>query len=307
MQVSQTGFRRISVGTVAMNKPRDSREVEIWMSEKRPMLNGELTDTIETKTSKVSGSTARRRTVTVNTSNTVKATWKGDGSSRITPPDLRRGDQVEVWQYGTVDVYYWSVLDTGETSVRKRETITHALSNTTDEKDNTPTPDNSWFWTISTHDKLVTLRTNKNDGEAHAYVLELNVKDSNFVIADDIGNYIQLNSNDNRIELETATGAKFHLNAQDILAECRNFSLNASGKIALNGQTMEVTVPKTQWEGNVDLKGNLGLTGSMTGGGGEFTMNSPANFSKSIQHQGKSIGTDHKHRGDSGGVTGGVL
>ena len=292
----QSQFKMISISYVAENKLRTTDEVEISLVEALPFINGELASDKTQETVDCVNSRGDSQTFSVYTANTIRAQWLGDGTNRVSSPDVRRGDKVEVYQFGDTDQYFWKVFNEPGVSNRKRETVVTAYSNTTDETDNKPTPDNSWIHEVNTHEKTVTFRTNKADGEPFAYTTQIDAKVGNVVVADDIGNYIQMNSRDQLIEIETASGARLELNKEDIEMLCNNFKLKAGGKIEMEAGSGSVKIPTTQWEGNVELKGNLSVTGNMLGtGGGTYTFNGK------LINNGKNVGDTHTHDNVQGG------
>lgn len=306
----QSQFREVSIGTVAENKLRTSNEIEIWLDEIHPIVDGEVVGGYETDSVSCTNIYGDQQTFTVKTSNTITATWRGDGTNRFTAPDVRRGERVRIYQFGDTDKYFWTVVNTPGETTRKRETVVTLFSNTTDEQDNTPSPENSWYQEVNTHEKLITTQTNKNDGEPYAYTQQINAKEGNVVVvSDDIGNYIQLNSGDQHIELETAAGAKIEIIKEDVFIKCTNFELDASGVVKINGKTGQVTIPNTTWKGNVDMTGNLSLTGNMVGkAGGTYTFNGNTVTTGQISNNGKNIGSGHRHGGvDTGSGTSGPV
>lgn len=296
----QSLLRVISVGVAAENKLLNSRVVEVVLSEQQSFINGEIKSDFKTETAKGVDAYGNPFEVTVNLANTVSATWFGDGTNRATPPDLRRGDRVEILQYAEVDKFYWRARPLPGTSTRKLETVTHFFSNTQDESDNTPSAANSWFQEVSTHNKTWTTKTNKNDGEAYEYTQQIDAKNGNVVLsADDVGNYVQMNSKDSIIELVNAMGSflhldqgKAHLNADNIVFTAKSkIQIQCGGSsISITPGAMDVNVAATTW------KGNIGLTGAITvEGGGSFTVNSSADFQGDIKHKGVDVGKDHTH------------
>jgi hypothetical protein len=173
------------------------------------------------------------------------------------------------------------------------------FSNTADENDNQATPENSWYQEVNTHEKHITTKTNKNDGEPYAYTQQINAKEGNVVVvADDIGNYIQLNSSEQHIELETAAGARMELLKEDVIITCRNYIVKASNQITMNAKTGTVTIPETTWTGNITQKGNLSITGNMVGmAGGTYTFNGKTITNGELTNNGKNVGDGHKHLG----------
>lgn len=301
--MEQSQLRVISIGYVAENKARSTREVEISLVEALPFIHGEIDSNLVQETVDCKSSNGDSLSFSVYTSNTIRAKWMGDGTNRVSSPDVRRGDKVEVLQYGDTDQYFWRAYnDPNAPNVRKLETVVTAYSNTKDETQNEPNPDNSWIHEVNTHEKTVTFKTNKADGEPFAYTTQIDAKSGNVVVADDIGNYIQMNSKDQHIELETAAGGRIEIKMEDIIMTCLNFTLNAKENITVNGKKAMVTVPTTEWEGNIAQKGNYSLQGDMTGkAGGTYTFNGNVVTQGGITNNGKNIGAEHTHKGVQSG------
>lgn len=296
-------WRLISIGYCAENKLRSSHELSVLLVEKNPFVNGEVTaditeDKVEGKDSK-----GNNFSETVKMSNTVTAKWKGEGSNRVSSPDVRRGERVEVWKYGNNDEYYWSLLEHVGETVRRRETVIHAFSNTIDESQTTLTPENAWVQEISTHDKVATLiQTNKSDGEKYAYTIQVNVKENAVVIADDVGNFIQLDSDENQITLRNQDGSFIDMKRKKITINCEELEINATNSWKLTSKQGDVKVSATSWKGEFILKGGL------TASGGKYSMDGDLSHTGRITNNGKNIGHDHTHGGVRGGSgnTGGV-
>lgn len=306
----QSQFREISIGTVAENKLRTSNEIEIWLEEFHPLVDGEVVGGYNEDSIDCTNVYGDRLSFSVKLSNTVTATWRGDGTNRYTAPDVRRGEQVRVFQFGDTDKYVWEVVNGPGETTRKRETVITVFSNTADENDNQATPENSWYQEVNTHEKHITTKTNKNDGEPYAYTQQINAKEGNVVVvADDIGNYIQLNSSEQHIELETAAGARVELLKEDVIITCRNYIVKASNQITMNAKTGAVTIPETTWTGNISQKGNLSITGNMVGmAGGTYTFNGKTITNGELTNNGKNVGDSHKHLGvNTGNGTSGTV
>ena len=298
----QSQFREVSIGTVAENKLRTSNEIEIWLDEIHPIVDGEVVGGYETDSVSCTNIYGDQQTFTVKTSNTITATWRGDGTNRFTAPDVRRGERVRIYQFGDTDKYFWTVVNTPGETTRKRETVVTLFSNTTDEQDNTPSPENSWYQEVNTHEKLITTQTNKNDGEPFAYTQQINAKEGNVVVvADDIGNYIQMNSTDQHITLETAAGAKIEIIKEDIFINCRNYTVNASGSITTKTPKATHNEDQVVYVGSTfDLKMD-----KLTYVASKYTIqSSTVDISGgSLIHNGSNVGNTHFHIGNQGKPT----
>lgn len=297
-------FKLVSVGYVAANKERTSHDVEILLAESVPFTNGEIVSGVNIETVDGVDIYGNKQSFKVQTSNTIRATWKGDGTNRVSSPDVRRGEKVNVYQYSNVDKYYWEAINQPGVNPRKLETATELFSNTRDESQTELNETNSWIKEFSTHDKRITLKTNKSDGEKWAYTIQVDIKTGNVVVADDIGNYIQMNSAEQFVEYETSAGGHVSLNKKTFKVICDNFIIEASDNYTANiggnysttvGGSGAFKIPTTSWTGTVNWGG-----GSYSFGGAT-TFNAAVVTSSSITNMGKNIGAGHTHNGVRGG------
>lgn len=207
-------LKMVSFGTVAANKLLSSMDIEVVPVEKLTMLNGELTDNLVTETTKGVDSSGAAFESTAKNAVSVTARWLPFGSNRKTAPDVRRGEQVCIWQYGDADKYYWSELEYNG-KLRKLETVVFMISNTKAEEEEAAA-ENTYFFSWSTHDKIVQLHTSISDGEPFGYDFILNTKDGNLQITDTIENTVFLDSAAKRIVLKNAAGTFFDLNDENL-------------------------------------------------------------------------------------------
>lgn len=288
LTINESMLKPISVGYVAVNKLRNSVEVEVILAEVNPFVSGEIVDGIETVSVDGVGPDGAAQTFTIKMSNTIRATWMGDSTNRISAPDVRRGDKVQILQYGNVDKFYWQVVTEPGINIRKKETIIEAISNTTDENQTELNSGNSWFKEFSTHDKKISIVTNKSDGEKWAFTLQLDVGNGNLVVADDTGMFIQMNSEDETIELGTTSGGLVKLVKKVLTMDLDDW------KVTSKKATFDIG--DTTWNGSVNYNA------------GNYTYNGKATFKAGVFDNGKSIGIDHQHsnvkngENNSGGV-----
>ena len=275
LTINESMLKPISVGYVAVNKLRNTVEVEVILAEINPFVSGEIVDGIETVSVDGVGPDGAAQSFTIKTSNTIRATWMGDSTNRISAPDVRRGDKVQILQYGNVDKFYWQTVTEPGINIRKKETIIEAISNTTDEKQTELNPGNSWFKEFSTHDKKISIVTNKSDGEKWAFTLQLDVGSGNLVVADDTGMFIQMNSEDESIELGTTSGGLVKLVKKVLTMELDDW------KVTSKSATFDIG--DTTWNGSVKYNA------------GTYTYNGQATFKAGVFDNNKSIGIDHKH------------
>ena len=289
LTINESLLKPISIGYVANNKLRNTIDIEVVLAETTPFVSGELVSGVTQLSVDGVAPNGDAQTFTIQTTNAIRAEWLGDGTNRISAPDVRRGEKVQIFQYSNVDKYYWQTITQPGVNVRKKETIIEAISNTTDETQTQLTAENSWYKEFSTHDKRITIKTNKSDGEKWAYTLQLDVGSGNLVFADDTGMFVQVNSEDESIELGTTSGGLVKL-VKKVL------TLDNLDEFIVNSKKGSFNIGETEWKGSVNYSA------------GTYTYNGKATFKSGIFDNNKSIGVDHQHSnvrngdGTSGGV-----
>lgn len=289
LTINESLLKPISIGYVANNKLRNTIDIDVILAETTPFVSGELVSGVTQLSVDGTAPNGDAQTFTIQTTNAIRAEWLGDGTNRISAPDVRRGEKVQIFQYSNIDKYYWQTITQPGVNVRKKETIIEAISNTTDETQTQLTAENSWYKEFSTHDKRMTIKTNKSDGEKWAYTLQLDVGSGNLVFADDTGMFVQVNSEDETIELGTTSGGLVKLVK-------RVLTLDNLDEFIVNSKKGTFNIDQSEWKGSVNYSA------------GTYTYNGKATFKSGIFDNNKSIGVDHQHSdvrsGDSnsGGV-----
>ncbi len=268
-------LQMISFGIVAANKALSSKTIEVTPTELLNMSDGELTDNYSTAVVKTVDSTGASSESTINSTSTVTATWLPFGSNRATAPDVRRGEKVCVWKYADADKYYWSELEY-EGKLRQLETIIFCISNT-QETDQEPTPENTYFVEWSTHNKILHVHTSKSDGEKFSYDLMINAKDGNIIIQDDIENAFMLDSVEKRLFLRNTSGSFLDIDKKNItLSAVDELKLLSGGKTIQTASGGVVgSAPSVVWDtptftisGDTSIRGALSVRKSISFGGG---------------------------------------
>lgn len=262
-------WRVVSKGYAAENLVIGQCFLEVYCPELSGFADGEIISTPIDLETKGMDDTGNHYTCKIKTTNSIKTKWRQQGTNRITPPCVRRGERIEVWQYADADQYYWTT--SGEDDwLRRLETVTHAYSATRDEKTKEITPDNSYWFQVNTHDKQVVLETSQADGEPFKHAMQIDTKNGNFHYRDSAGNYIQVEAQTNRITVETGGGAKMVLEQEN-----------------------------AQWiiPGNLDIKcGNLNIeTNKMQASANDIELNANTHTKGDLTNNGKNVGSTHIH------------
>ena len=234
-QISKLKF--YSLGTVAENKKPSSKEVEVTPIEEMPMLDGELAPVAHDYSAKATDALGSSYEATVETTTTIKAKWLPIGAgNRITAPDVRRGEMVMLYKFGDTDRYFWTTLNE-DLKLRKLETVIYAFSATTNEGAEM-NAETFYFIEVSTHRRLITLHTSKDNGEPFGYDIQLDTGNGKLVITDDVGNYVLLDSAQRRIQLKNIDGSEYDM-------EKTNLTVNIPQKITFNANHFEVNAITT--------------------------------------------------------------
>lgn len=225
-------FNIHSIGIVAVNKPLSSHEVEVMPIETLPFLEGEINQNPTVQESQGIDGNGTAYTVKATSDNTVTATWYPE-TNRRTPPDVRRGERVVLWKYADADKFYWTSMGRDD-NLRKLETVIFTFSDTEDESLDSTAPENCYSLEVSTHTGQVTFQTVKANGEPFAYTFQFNTKEGCVVLADDVGNYAELDSAATLIKLMNRLGTTMELNKKDINAFApRDISAEATQNVSV--------------------------------------------------------------------------
>lgn len=199
-------FRFYSVGIVAANKALSSDVIEVTPIEELSMLDGEIDGVNLNVGSKGTNAAGEAYETNVATNMAIQATWlKLSCSNRLTSPDVRRGAQVIIYQFGDSDKYYWTTL-LDDSKLRKLETVIWGISATSDESA-TPNPSNMYYFEISSHSKLVTFHTSQANGEPWGYDIQINTDKGYVVIEDTAGNFFKLDSSATSLTMKNVNGS----------------------------------------------------------------------------------------------------
>jgi hypothetical protein len=200
-------FQLFSIGYVAENKAPGTRHVNCIPVEDAPGFDGEITFAPSDQILKGMDSEGNQYQVKVTTDVSVQAEWLPNGTNRVTPPDVQRGELVELFRMGDTDQIYWRCMGLRD-NLRRLETVVYAF-NASPENSNTNGVNfsNCYFFEISGHNRHITLGTSQANGEPFAYTFQFNTGEGAVNLIDNIGNQIELDSRDRRLQLKNADGS----------------------------------------------------------------------------------------------------
>lgn len=233
-----------SIGLAAENKRMDTNQLNVFPMEALNAYDGELRvnpQEIHTQATDANGNAVEFR---VLTDTVLTADWMPIDSNRLSAPDVRRGEEVEIWRLADSDCYYWRSRSTrlGQRTLESSIYAWAAAPDITDEKRNAS---NSYFLEISTHLGHVTLSTSQKNKEPFGYRLQINTRDGKVVLEDQTGNTIYLDSKERVIRALNSIGSEIAINDKDIYMKAvRDFKVDV-------GRDMEINVGR-------DLKTKVG-------------------------------------------------
>lgn len=281
-------FHFYSFGIVGTPKALNSDMVQVFPQEKFTMSAGEITDNVSSIEVKGKDGTDKDYQGKIETKPTITCKWLPIGEpNRVTPPDVRRGEQVIIYRYADTDFYFWSTAFNNV--VRRLETVGWWFSGTPDEGDNTRTAENGYIFEWSTHNGHIIISTSRKNGEKASFIMKFDTKQGNWLLQDNLGNSINLDSvagiltviTENEIIHNTK---KYTVNCDDYIVNTKNFLVNASAGSKFATPLLQ-TDTNFQVDGASLLKGFANFTTGI-GGGGSGSENSPLSFKGNVTQVG---------------------
>lgn len=309
MNVSKMHF--YSKGKVAANKPLDSFDIEFWPYEINPMASGEITDDVQKIETEGEDSTGGKFKTNVDTTVSLKATWLPFGQdNRITAPDVRRGEEVMIWQFADdIDNLWWTSMERG-IDLRRLETVIFAISGTKAE-DTKPTADNTYFLEMSSHKGAITFHTSQGNGEPFAWDFQINAGDGNAVLKSSAGDHISVDSKTAEIELLNSAGSYINMTQKKIKMfaeeeiDLQSNNIKINGKDTISTQTKTMSTQNDTWSiksetthngqltenGMFQMNGDMTTAGGDSGGDGTISIGGDVNITKTVNaDQGATFG-----------------
>lgn len=195
-----------SIGYVAENKALSSRRVNCIAVEDAAALDGEATFNPQQQTLQGVDTSGKQYDVKATQDASYDCEWFPGTSNRVTPPDVRRGELVEIWRLGDTDQYYWKCMGLRD-NLRVLETVIYAFNASPAEGGKGVDISKCYFIEFSAHNKAITLGTSKANGEPFGYTMQFNTGEGTWVCMDDVGNVFELDSSENRLQMLNADGS----------------------------------------------------------------------------------------------------
>lgn len=253
-----------SLGAVVETKALGSDIIKVTPIEDFAFENGFLNEIKKRHNVVIPDSIGRTKKADVEGGVTIEAKWIPFGhSNRISAPDVVKNETVVLFRFGSNDTYYWSSIFR-EPSLRRLEKVLYAWSNIRDGIGKKVFDRLTSYWMeVSTFDKWIWLKTNKNDGEPFAYDVKIDTKRGNIEIKDSAGEFFRFDSATGTLSAKMNT--KIYLEAPDIHFKANNGILSEAQTIRDKAST-SVTheTPQVNNTGNMSTSGNTHTGGNNT-------------------------------------------
>jgi hypothetical protein len=229
--MSFMALKEYDLGIVAENKVLGEDVIEVLPIGTLNLMDGELTSAqVELKRAGIDVE-EKEYLISINKKATIKALWLNE-THRVTPPDVRRGEQVVLYRLGDTDRYFWRSLGRDD-NLRRLETVLWRFSGFPDNNNDPLDNDNSYCLEVSTHGGHMLLTTSQRNGEYCRYTVDINTKEGRVVVTDDIGNSFKVDSAETAIVAENANGTRMGL-------EQDNINLLAPGDVNITARNIKM-------------------------------------------------------------------
>lgn len=203
----------------------------------------------------------------------IKCRYYGDGSNRISPPSVYKGETIEVLQFADTDQFFWRPFAPYETELRGYEASVEVYSNLdkSKKKNHLKKVDkkSSYYRVIDTEGKKIHTHTSRNDNEPAEWDDKLDTKKGVRVISNSKGTYIKL-------ELEKIT-----LHAKTVV-------IDADHIIIKGHKDISVKTPK----GIYDIS-KMTIKGGTVYGKSIWKQSASTTFSASVSHNASTTFNGH--------------
>lgn len=277
-------FHMFSIGEVANNPAYDDPVIWVYPTEKRFGIDEETLHNPQKEEFTFTDFEGNERQGSTVNNTAIQVTWMRRNSNRVTPPNVRRGDEVEIWRLGDSDQYFW--VDTGNANVKRVERVIFVYS----ADPNAPTKGdftNAYVVEISPVDGQMGVHTSTANGEPFTWDIQVDTAGGRFAVESDNGESVLIDSTENLIRSINADGTYVSIDRRDadIYAPddinlhagknetytCKTFTVNASEQVIFNTPKFR-TSDDFEVGGKATLEKDLKVTDGISGGGGaEFT------------------------------------
>ena len=268
----------LGVGTVAATKQTNTKEIMVHVPKNSPMADGRTVAITEEKEESAVNANGEPIKVTALISNVRPAVWNSFGEpNRLTPPDVREGSQVSLYQVSGQSTLYWTTNGFSAETHRLETIIWGFQANPTLDDNTDFNVDNFYTITADTRSGFMALRTSQSNGEKSGFEVKVDggagriemvgTNKTGMILDDFNSKFIYTNKEETLIGVDKkkvtiiAPESILLSGEESVGILTKTFTLQATD-INIKATTANVAIGTTNWEGEVNLKGKLNHDGS---------------------------------------------
>lgn len=218
-------FKPFSIGQVTKPKTRTSRHIQVLALETASATDGEVTHApLEQIFKGVNADGSEYQVKSVSTRD-MECEWFPGETNQVTPPDVERGELVMIYRLADTAQYFWTTMGL-RNHLRTLESVIILYGATPDVSGCGLDFTKCYYQQWSPLDGHITFGTSQANGEQFKYTVQINTKQSFVAITDDVGNFMEVNSADSRVQLHNVDNSFFK-------AEKKIVDINADMEINL--------------------------------------------------------------------------
>lgn len=192
-----------SIGYATVNKERGSRKLQCLPVESASATDGEVTHNPIEEVLKGTDTEGNVYEVKGTQTRDIECEWMPTEDNRVTPPDMRRGELVEIYRVGSTSQYYWRSMGF-RNSLRTLEHVVYLYAASPDAGGAGGKFTKSYSMIFSPMDGYIQIRTTQANGEPYAYTFEINTKQGISACTDNVGNFWEINSKETKVKLQNS-------------------------------------------------------------------------------------------------------
>lgn len=205
-------------GIAAADKDNDSRELLVYCPDLLPGIDGELEATTIETTVNTTGDKGEY-SKPLKTTNSITCYYYESNDLSALPPDVRKGENVQIWNVADTDTWYWEPM--GSNSKLRRTERKRISANATLDNVSSGTDDKEYIFEMSTRNaKYIKIQTSKDLGEAFAYTIMIDADNSKLMVTDDTNNTFVIDSPNKRVTMTNVSKSTVDLFDKNINIGC---------------------------------------------------------------------------------------
>jgi len=272
----------VGQSTVASTKETNSHEIMVYPPLLFPTADGGVTaDVARVKKDAVDSMGKKVNTDMLKSNKTVPATWKPIGEpNRLTPPDVREGTPVSLYQFAGSSDYYWTTFGFAAETMRC-ETIVYGWNAMPDDNEDSKYDLSKYYTvTIDTRGGSMSVRNSNANGEKSLIEAKLNFMEGNIMLSGAQGSLFVWDDVNHSMTYHNAEESVFTVDKDQLFAftkggmmfqtdetihmQCEQLLVGANTVIMEVAESTTITSPETLHTGNVKIDGTLDTTGNVT-------------------------------------------